>query len=564
MKKLIVCCDGTWNSADQEELEVPAPTNVVRFYNALAEADGAVPQRKYYHPGVGTEGGLLSRTAGGIYGYGLSQNIMSAYAWLGRHYEVGDQIYLFGFSRGAFTARSLGGMLGRVGILDLTNAVDPFPDEVKPEEILSPTEAWRRVEAAYEAYRELPPGTPRTQWAESWKFSAGPGVAITLIGVWDTVGALGIPNNSALLNLFDRPQKWLFHDATLGPQVAYARHAVAMDEMRASFTPTLWVDVQGRPLHDVAPAGSAARVRQVFFPGAHSDVGGGYHDCGLAEGALKWMIDEAAALPGAQRLAFVPELVAQIAPNPLAPIHNSVRGLFTVLPTRPRNLPPFSHTDRYHASALTRLKTPPIFQSPYRAPARVMQPGQPAGVSPAARAAASDRILSKGESSRCNVYAVHPWNATGLYLEANVDYTFEAVGEWMDGNITCGPAGTNDGKFQLAELKQIAGSALGQIEALWKKATGNQQADLPATKRVERAPWFSLIGVVANDANKGGPAPLQPGKDGTPPEHQELVIGRKLERFRLSHPGHLYAFANDAWHFYGNNRGSVTLRVTRV
>ncbi|HYD82975.1 MAG TPA: DUF2235 domain-containing protein, partial [Opitutus sp.] len=406
MSKLVVCCDGTWNTPDQEEYELPAPTNVLRLYNALALSDGFSPQYKYYHPGVGTEGSFLKRTAGGMYGAGLAENVQSAYAWLARHYKAGDKIYLFGFSRGAFTVRCLGGMLSRCGILDLRNAVDPFPDEVPSA--LPVGEAWKRVGTAYEkGYRER-----KDDWRDaSWELSAPPGVAIELIGVWDTVGALGIPNDLALLNLLDRPKAWSFHDTTLGQNVHYARHAIAMDEMRASFTPTLWTDTTGRPLHDRSPAadGGPARVRQVFFPGVHSDVGGGYYERGLAEGALQWMIEESAALPGG--LVFEPKSTAQLAPDVRAPLHNSLRGIFKLLKTRPRNLPAFSDEDRYSATALSRLKDPPLAQSPYFAPARIVPPGQPPNSPIPPSNVPADRILKRaGASTRCNIYAVNPWN----------------------------------------------------------------------------------------------------------------------------------------------------------
>lgn len=119
MRRLIVCCDGTWNTPDQEHDGVPTPTNVVRFQNAFAEEgekDGQkVPQLRYYHPGVGTEGSWWEKALGGGVGVGLSKNIMSAYKWLSSEYQAGDDICLFGFSRGAYTVRSLSGMICSCG-----------------------------------------------------------------------------------------------------------------------------------------------------------------------------------------------------------------------------------------------------------------------------------------------------------------------------------------------------------------------------------------------------------------------------------------------------------------
>ena len=101
------------------------------------------------------------------------------------------------------------------------------------------------------------------------------------IGVWDTVGALGIPDHLGVLNLLEEPNKYKFHDTQLNPLVKHARHAIAVDEMRQSFEPTLWTRTEGRD------------VKQVWFPGAHSDVGGGYRETGLSDGALAWMVAEA-------------------------------------------------------------------------------------------------------------------------------------------------------------------------------------------------------------------------------------------------------------------------------
>ena len=137
MKRIIVCADGTWNTADQNDNGIPTPTNVVRLYNAVADRDAkGVEQRKYYHPGVGTDAGIWSKLAGGGMGAGLDRNIMSGYRYLTDNYETGDEIYLFGFSRGAYTVRSLAGMVGKCGLLD--------PAGLEEKEI------WSRIEAIYE------------------------------------------------------------------------------------------------------------------------------------------------------------------------------------------------------------------------------------------------------------------------------------------------------------------------------------------------------------------------------------------------------------------------------
>ena len=256
MRNLVVCCDGTWNTPEQRDEGVPVPTNVVRLYNAVAERDAAgEEQLRYYHPGVGSEGNWWERLAGGSAGVGLTRNVLSAYRWLGTTYRDdggGDRLFLYGFSRGAYTVRSLAGMIGQCGLLDLTG--------------LDEREVWKRVERAFkEGYRKR---RAAADWAGDWHFhGGGPGTTfpIHFIGVWDTVGALGIPDDLTLLNLLDDPKKYAFHATDLGDGVVHARHALALDEMRGSFSPTLWTDVA--PSRD---------VKQVWFPGVHADVGGSY------------------------------------------------------------------------------------------------------------------------------------------------------------------------------------------------------------------------------------------------------------------------------------------------
>ena len=504
MKHLIVCSDGTWNTPDQEDNGIPAPTNVVKLRNCLAASatvDGAtVEQRSYYHTGVGTEGGLLKRTAGGAWGEGLSKNIQSAYHWLARNYAGDDRIFLFGFSRGAYTVRSLGGLLNSCGLPDLSG--------------VDVAEGWRRVETIYQqGYRE---SKPRAQWAGDWAFYHDRKTPLRMVGVWDTVGALGIPDDLAILNLFDKKESWRFHDTALGDNVGFARHAVALDEMRASFTPTLWTK-----------AAPGSDLVQRWFPGVHADVGGGYAETGLSDNALKWMIDEAIQAG----LAFDPNMTAQLRPDPLGVLHDSMKGVFKTQRSRPRNTPPLPDPeDRVHAAALTRHQTPPINQAPYR----------------------PTRVLAAGDSVSLDVFARERWNATGLWL-APGKYRLNGHGEWLDSSIPSGPNGTKDGDFHLGELAQIIGTGLGWIEQGWRSLTGNEAADFKMTRRHEEWDWFALIGAVANSDRK-------PTGDGTPSSHQTFKIGNQ-HTLNLKRPGYLYAYANDAWDFYGNNSGSLQLTV---
>ncbi len=514
MKHLVLCCDGTWNTAAQEENNVPAPTNVVKLFNALAPADAqGRDQLKYYHSGVGTEGSRLAKTAGGILGEGLDKNIQSGWAWIARFYQPGDRLHLFGFSRGAYTARCIAGILGKFGL----PIVDGLPH----------ADLWTRIRTAYE--RGYMQDESPAQWLRpEWPWRAAGSVHVNFLGVWDTVGSLGIPDDLALLNLFDDPDQWRFYDTTLGLHVKTARHAVAIDEMRASFTPTLWTDADGVPIVE------DSRIKQVWFPGVHCDVGGGYSVPGLSDIALEWMIHEA---KGAG-LAFEPRMLAQLRPDHRGPLHDSVKGVFKALRSRPRSIPDLAAEKYYHPSAGERRADPPISQAPYH----------------------RTRKLAPGETASIPIYANQHWNETDLYLEAGATYDFSAEGEWIDSTIPCGPAGMNDGKFHAGELAHLAGSVVGKLEGAWQALTGNKQADFFATRRVETAPWFSLVGVIANDGDGG----VNPGTDGSPSPHQVLPIGAALQGVTVKKPGYFHAFTNDAWHFYDNNRGSVQLTIRRV
>ncbi|HEV8392594.1 MAG TPA: DUF2235 domain-containing protein, partial [Dongiaceae bacterium] len=157
MTNLVISCDGTWNTADQKDGGVSTATNVVRLDNCIADQSASgIAQKRYYHTGVGTDPGLVNRVLGGGIGLGLDRNIQSAYNWLCRNYQPGDTIYLFGFSRGAYTVRSLGGLTTRCGLLDLSG--------------LSEDDGWKRIETVfangYRARKET-----REDWSRrGWKF----------------------------------------------------------------------------------------------------------------------------------------------------------------------------------------------------------------------------------------------------------------------------------------------------------------------------------------------------------------------------------------------------------
>ncbi|BDA82909.1 hypothetical protein Sa4125_04510 [Aureimonas sp. SA4125] len=517
MAQLVVCCDGTWNTPGDKEDGLPAPTNVVKLYNSLAPVDAAgAEQKRYYHPGVGTDGDWWNRLLGGGIGRGLNRNIASAYRWLAGAYRPGDAIWLFGFSRGAYTARSVGGMISRCGLLDTGD-----PEALDPE-------VWKQVDALFQAYRAkttLPATAERRFHNVAGEESPFHSTPIHFIGAFDTVGALGIPADLALLHLIDDPTQHQFHDTELSPIVRHARHAVGIDERRQSFTPTLWTNRLVEP--------GAPDMRQLWFPGVHGDVGGGYGQAGLSDIALDWMMGEAEA----QGLAIKPGARSQLRPSPQALMHDSLTGIFAQLKTRPRAVPRISggdgETQFLHASVVARHDTPPIAQGDYW-PVKTVAAGAPVSIA---------------------VFARQHWNACNVFLEAGTEYVFSAEGQWLDGAIACGPAGTKDGRFQVGEVAHLAGSLIDASENLFKRLSGNRQADFWMSRRKPEFPWFALVGLVANG--------VRSTDDPRAPEHEVFLIG-DAARFTPQAGGYLYAFANDAWHAYGDNAGSVRLTVRRA
>ncbi|PPQ31825.1 hypothetical protein CCS01_16540 [Rhodopila globiformis] len=274
-RRLVVCCDGTWNADDAG----PSATNVVRMLRCIApQAEDGTPQIVHYHPGVGT-GDPLDHMLGGALGIGLAPAIRDTYAFLANNYAPGDEIFLFGFSRGAFTARSVAGLIGAIGLLH-AREMGRFMD------------AWR--------WSQLPK-TQRDLAALDRCFPLrARDVPIRCIGVWDTVGALGVPRNRVLKNWHPCAETYRFYDTSLGSHVRYAFQALAIDERREPFAPALW-----NTTRDPAPD---QMIRQVWFAGVHADVGGGYADHGPADIPFVWMLAQVDPLLALDLNAIPPEL----------------------------------------------------------------------------------------------------------------------------------------------------------------------------------------------------------------------------------------------------------------
>jgi uncharacterized protein (DUF2235 family) len=306
MKRIGIFCDGTWQSSDSQDL-----SNVMKLAQSLrATASDGVGQEVYYVAGVGTGQGRdrlsagFDKYTGGALGWGLDLAIETAYRALMLSYQPGDEVYVFGFSRGAYTARSLVGLIRRAGIM-----LPVHEGQIKKAMQFYRTRDDARTKPdspEMMAFRADHSPATATSLAElEWRRQTGRPVPakrfrVAFLGVWDTVGSLGVPGYFTAAPLFNR--KYLFHDTDLSSMVQTARHAVAVDERRLSFEPTLWTnlsllnraelgaptdaEVAARPIEDLP-------YRQEWFPGDHGSVGGGNPRTGLSSYACEWMAEGA-------------------------------------------------------------------------------------------------------------------------------------------------------------------------------------------------------------------------------------------------------------------------------
>ena len=291
MKRLVFCFDGSWNRIDAAH-----PTNVLfTAESVLPLTRDRTAQVIYYDEGVGT--GDTDKFRGGLFGQGLVKNLSDAYRFLIFNHTPGDEIYIFGFSRGAFTARSFAGLIGTCGILQRP-AAGRANEAVELYKKREDTDAFKQ--RLLEFRRDVAPHVSVSDAEDEWRaanipdyrLGQSPRLKITYMGVWDTVGALGVPAYIWNADGFNKEHK--FHDLKLSPMVQAARHAVAIDEVKADFAPTLWDNLDelnaGR---GKSPTDEDAPYQQKWFPGVHGGVGGGGPRRGLSDQALEWIWDGA-------------------------------------------------------------------------------------------------------------------------------------------------------------------------------------------------------------------------------------------------------------------------------
>jgi uncharacterized protein (DUF2235 family) len=286
-KRLVLCFDGTWSAiSNPKEL-----TNVVKLANLVTVSHESVPQITYYNSGVGT-GGPIDQFLGGVFGYGLKSNVKRGLTFLALNWEQGDEIYLFGFSRGAYTARALAGVIAQAGIPASIKLAEHHWDRYQQMAKLRPkrgtprgSEEWKKAEQEIAKIREQFLHLARNVDDDgNWQ-----DVRLKCVGVWDTVGSYGVPSGFGLGALPFMFTYWTrgFRDTHFGRTVDVGLHAVAIDERRRPFMPTFWTF---RPRAAEDPAEMPPAVEQVWFAGVHANIGGGYERSGLSDLSLAWML----------------------------------------------------------------------------------------------------------------------------------------------------------------------------------------------------------------------------------------------------------------------------------
>ncbi|MGF6881115.1 uncharacterized protein (DUF2235 family) [Nocardia sp. GAS34] len=266
MKRLVVCCDGTWGAESN-----PSVTNIVKIaesvrLNATETAGGPIGQRVFYVDGPGSRGYLADKYLGGAFGLGADAGLSTMYWQLALNWEPGDEIFIFGFSRGAYIARSLSGLINRIGLLTADAMIDgAFPEAMR----------------IFRQRKDHPDDPDPAQWAQFRSEHCRWPVPMKFVGVFDTVGAMGVPGITS--------GRYRFHDLRLARTVHCARQALAIDDRRRIFSPCLWEVTDEAGVTQQRPD----RVKQVWFEGSHTDVGGGMADSRLSDRSLRWMVHEA-------------------------------------------------------------------------------------------------------------------------------------------------------------------------------------------------------------------------------------------------------------------------------
>lgn len=328
-KRIIVCCDGTWQDGVGSE-ERSLYTNILRLARMIDHEDRrfqpAISQVVFYQSGIGSDRNLFSKYVEGTTGGSLGDKVEEAYAFIAHNYRPGDEIFLFGFSRGAYTARMVAMFIGEIGILNRTD-MDHFAsifltyqklakckDPVEAENLRHKISPWTRNDS---------PGKVRAGSGER-EFS------IKCLGVFDTVGAFGLPGelsprSKETLNIFGFPDK------ILGEHIERAYHALALNETRLDFNcAKLEQTAAGREKKQV--------LKECWFTGSHSDIGGGYQEHDLSHLTLTWMAAQVGDILSLD-MKYMASLFHPVAPWGKQKPHDSATGIFMLGRTIKRKIP---------------------------------------------------------------------------------------------------------------------------------------------------------------------------------------------------------------------------------
>ena len=326
MANIVVCADGTWNRPE-EDIEKDYPTNVLKLARAITPRSADRKQHVFYDWGLDS---YHSGITAGATGSGIHKNILDGYRYIVQNYAEGDQIYLFGFSRGAYTVRALCGLINNCGI-------------IKRNDANLITHAWEIYKSP--AAKNHPSGDNASDFRQS---HCHPSRSVHFVGVWDTVGTLGIP--VSIMGLLDGNDE--FYDTKMGANVKFARHALAIDEKRLDFEPTIWLPNTGVDL------------KQVWFSGSHSDIGGSYppdrNGKAVADITLQWMVEQAVNA----ELIVEPHLMAGLSDGAGTKLHESRRKLYRFKGKLNRPIDLAVLGTRIHPSVKTRYASDASYRPP--------------------------------------------------------------------------------------------------------------------------------------------------------------------------------------------------------
>lgn len=518
MRNIVICCDGTGNEY------CDANSNVVKLYRAMEQS---AQQVIYYHPGVGTMGAQQTLTAAGKtwtkwlglgFGYGLSENIADAYGFLMKNYQPGDQVFVFGFSRGAYTARALCGLLEMCGLLRPGNE-GQIPYALR---------LFKRQKGRFDDLRGVP---SKFYIAKGFKSAFSLDCKPHFAGLWDTVSSVGW-----FLDLSGLKKNSMPYTAKLD-QVNVVRHAVSLDERRSFFRQNLVDGMQ-------CPGDPPRDLKQVWFSGVHSDVGGSYPEAeaGLANITLRWMLKEAEAaglklVPG-QRWALLGGGVYHARARYTAMLHKSLHGFWWSLAefwpkgvNRLVSAPcdkPAVYKGSLRANLFRRRIVPEgatIHESVLKRKAalpRSSVPNLPVSYVPAPdhETDPEEVRLNVGDTVEFGIFALLRWNDTALKMLKGESYVLTAAGKWYDATIK-----TDANGYPSDRLRH-------RLMARFRRSP-NQN-------------WFFLMGALSMDDRKAFP------------------LGAGPTTYTATEDGRLYCFANDLWWFYFNNSGLLKLVVKRL